>query len=396
VATAVLDLELDGLPPGITGLDRRYGRAFILLRWHRRAVGSVLLPVRDGRIGEGALLAAVRTSTGRTLWDHVARERLGWAPGPRPPSHLPRATVAVCTRDRPDDLRRALDALLRLPDHGQELLVIDNHPSTDATLRLAGSYPSVRYVREDRPGLDVARNRALREAAHDIVAFCDDDAVVEPEWLESLCRNFSDPEVLCVTGLTMPLELETEAQEYFEQHSPFGRGFRRRVFDGRIDNPLAVGGVGAGANMALRRSVLDLVGPFDEALDAGTPTHSGGDHEMFSRILAAGYRIVYDPAALGWHRHRRTFEELRATFYGYGVGVYATFVRHLLYERELGVLKLALSWFRHGQAPALARALLGRPGSLPLPLVLAELRGCVAGPRAYFKSRRRLPAGEAA
>jgi GT2 family glycosyltransferase len=388
VATAVLDLELDALPPGITGLDPRYGRALILLRWHRRAVGSLLLQVQDGRIDEAALLSSVRASTGKALWRQIVHQRLGWHPG-KGSSDLPRATIAICTRDRPDDLRRALDGLLRLPDHGQEILVVDNHPSTDDTLRLVQGYRAVRYVREDRPGLDVARNRAMREATHDIVAFCDDDAVVEPEWLEGLCRNFSEPEVLCVTGLTMPLELETEAQEFFEQHSPFGRGFSREVFDGQRDNPLLVGRVGAGANMALRRSVLELVGPFDEALDAGTPTRSGGDHEMFTRILAAGYRIVYDPSALSWHRHRRTFEELRATFYGYGVGVYATFMRHLLHDREMGVLKLAYAWFRHDQAPALGRSLRRKPGSLPLPLVLAELRGCLAGPAAYLKSRRR-------
>lgn len=396
MATAVLDLELDGLPRGISGLDARYRRALILLRWHRQPVGSVTLPVRDGQIDETTLLAAVRQSTGKALWYHLIHERLGWRPGPPQPFALPLATVAICTRDRPDDLRRALDALMRLPDHGQEILVVDNHPSTGDTLRLVRRYPAVRYVREERPGLDVARNRALRDAAHDIVAFCDDDAVVEPEWLAGLCRNFSDPEVLCVTGLTMPLELETEAQEFFEQHSPFGRGFRRVVFDGQRDNPLVVGRVGAGANMALRRSILDLVGPFDEALDAGTPTHSGGDHEMFTRLLAAGYRIVYDPAALSWHRHRRTLEELRTTFYGYGVGVYATFMRHLLRDGELGVLKLAYGWFRHGQAPALGQALLARPDSLPLPLVLAELRGCVAGPGAYLRSRRRLTSEDGA
>jgi GT2 family glycosyltransferase len=396
VATAIVDLELDGLPTAITGLDARYERVLILLRWHRQAVGSVLLPVTAGGIDEETLLRAVRESTGKPLWYRVVHERLEWRPGPPQPNEIPRATVAICTRDRPDDLRRALDALLGLPDHGQEILVVDNRPSTEATLRLVREHPTVRYVREDRPGLDAARNRAMREATHDIVAFCDDDAVVEPEWLEGLCRNFADPQVLCVTGLTMPLELETEAQEYFEQHSPFGRGFRRVVFDGQRDNPLLVGRVGAGANMALRRSILELVGPFDEALDAGTPTRSGGDHEMFSRILSAGYRIVYDPAALSWHRHRRTFEELRATFYGYGVGVYATFTRHLLHERELGVLKLAFGWFRHGQAPALVGAVLKRPGSVPLPLVLAELRGCLAGPGAYLRARRGLARGEAA
>jgi GT2 family glycosyltransferase len=389
MATAVLDLELDALPPGISGLDDRYRRALILLRWHRQAVGSLVLPVRNGGIEAEALLSAIRASTGKPLWYRLAHERLGWQPGPAPTT-LPLATVAVCTRERPEDLRRAIGGLLGLPDRGQELMIVDNNPSSDATWQVVREFPAIRYIREDRPGLDAARNRAMREATHEIVAFTDDDAVVEPEWLDGLCRNFNDPQVLCVTGLTMPLELETEAQEFFEQHSPFGRGFRREVFDGQRDNPLVVGRVGAGANMALRTDILDHIGPFDEALDAGTPTQSGGDHEMFTRILAAGYRIVYDPAALSFHRHRRTFDELRQTFYGYGVGVYATFTRHLLNDCDIGVLRQGYSWFRYGQGPALVGALLRRPGSLPLPLVLAELRGCVAGPWAYLRSRQLL------
>jgi hypothetical protein len=67
------------------------------------------------------------------------------------------------------------DALLRLPEDGQELLVVDNCPSTDATCNLVAAYEGIRYVREDRPGLNVARNRALREAVNEIVAFTDDD-----------------------------------------------------------------------------------------------------------------------------------------------------------------------------------------------------------------------------
>jgi GT2 family glycosyltransferase len=392
VPTAVLDFDLDALPPGTVELDPKYSGALILLRWRGQPVGQLHLPTPARVIRPDALLTAVRDSVGLELWMRWVHDRLGWDDGTAVAGDLPRATVAICTRDRPHDVRRAVDALMRLPNRGQELLVVDNRPSSDDTRRLTSHYAAVRYVREDRPGLDAARNRALREATHDIVAFTDDDAVVAPGWLDGLCRNFADPEVLCVTGLTMPLELETEAQEWFERHSPFGRGFRRVVFDGQHHNPLAVGRVGAGANMALRRRILDLVGPFDEALDAGTPTQSGGDHEMFTRILAAGYRIVYDPAALSWHRHRRTLEELRQTLYGYGAGVYATWTRHLLLDRDIGVLRLALAWFRHEQGPALARALLRRPGCVPLPFVLAELRGCIAGPRAYFASRRRVRA----
>jgi hypothetical protein len=207
--------------------------------------------------------------------------------------------------------------------------------------------------------------------------------------LRSLLRNFNDPMVLCVTGLTMPLELETEAQEWFERYTPFSKGFKRVVFESVKQNPLATGRVGAGANMALRKSVLQQVGIFDENLDAGTPTCSGGDHEFFARILMQGYRIVYDPTALSWHRHRRTWEELRRALYGYGVGVYAFWTRMLLVEKEWTMVKIAIEWLAHDQLPHLYNSLLRKPDSVPLDLIVAELTGCLNGPQAYLKSRNR-------
>ena len=147
--------------------------------------------------------------------------------------------------------------------------------------------------------------------------------------------------------------------------------------------------------MALRRNVVERVGAFDEALDAGTPTRSGGDHEMFGRILAAGYRIVYEPQAVSWHRHRRTWEELREALQGYGTGVYAIWTRRLLYEHEPAVLRHAARWLYRGQLPRLWHALRKNPGSVPLDLLTAELRGCAAGPAAYRKARRQVGAAEA-
>jgi GT2 family glycosyltransferase len=300
------------------------------------------------------------------------------------------STVAICTRERPEDLTRALGGVSALRPAPDEILVIDNNPSTDRTRQVVAQFARVRYIREDRPGLDAARNRALREACTEIVAFTDDDAVPEPEWLSHLLQPFGDPRVWCTSGLTLPLELETPAQEWFERYSPFGRGFDRVVFDGIRHDPLTVAPIGAGANMAVRRQVLVDLGGFDEALDAGTVTHSGGDHEMFGRILASGYRIVYEPAAVSWHRHRRTWEELRNALYGYGVGVYALWTRRLLFEREPGALKHAARWLRYGQMPRLWRTLRRRSGAAPPDLQLAELRGCIAGPAAYLRSRRQL------
>jgi GT2 family glycosyltransferase len=385
MATAVLDLDLQRVPAEISGLEA-YSRALVLIRWNGHPVGRVEVPVANGRINGEAARQAMIESLDWAFWECWLRDQLGDVPPPAPSA----ATVAICTRERPDDLWRTLEAMDRLPDDGQEVLVIDNAPSTDATRRVVDQFPRVRYVFEARKGLDVARNRALREARHDIVVFNDDDALPDPGWLRALLRHFDDPLVLCVTGLTMPLELETPAQEAFERYTPFGRGFRRRVFDGMHHDPLAVSQAGAGVNMALRRSVLDLVGPFDEALDGGTASRTGGDHEMFTRILAEGYRIVYEPDALSWHRHRRTWRELRQTVYGYGVGVYAMWMRLLLEHGEVGVFTRGASWFFDYQLRDLLRAVLRRPRSAPVSLLLAELRGCAAGPWAYLRARRQL------
>ncbi len=270
-------------------------------------------------------------------------------------------------------IETGLDALIMLPNDGQEILVIDNCPSSDDTRILVESYGCIRYVCEKQPGLNKARNRALKEALNEIVAFTDDDAVPDVHWLRALLQNFNNPLVACVTGMTMPLELETEAQEAFERYSPFARGFNRIIYSGDTHNHLVTGKIGAGANMALCRSVQKNVGLFDEALDAGTATQSGGDHEYFSRILSMGFQIIYEPAALSWHRHRRTWKETRKAIKGYGVGVYAFWTRAVVVEKELSVLKFPYSWFIHCQLPNLIKAVLHRPGSQPLSLIVAEL-----------------------
>lgn len=387
--TAVLDLEMSSLPDEITGLEA-YGRALVLFRLDGIPVARADCPVTGGKLRRAALEDGLARGAGPGLWQRWMRHKLNWPENPAGQPLEQPVSVAICTRDRPDDLRRALTGLRNLPDDGQEILVVDSASRTTLTRAVVAEFPGVRYLREALPGLNRARNRALREAAHPIVAFIDDDAVPDTGWLRGLAHNFSDPQALCVTGLTMPLELESEAQEWFERYSPFSRGFMRRVYDRHTLHPLAAGRAGAGANMALRRSVLDLVGPFDLALDAGTPTQSGGDTEMFARILGAGYKIIYDPAALNWHRHRRTWEELRRALYGYGVGAYAVWTRALLVEGNLRVIPSALSWLLHDQVPGLLRSALHLPGSLPLDLMTAELNGCLHGPHAYLSARRQV------
>lgn len=380
--SAVLDLDVEHLPTTIS-VPQRYRHALALIRWRGKPLGQVTLPVHQGSIAGAQLREAVLDGVSDQLLAQLLGHYLGTGVPARPVG--PAVTVAVCTRDRADDLDRCLTALRRLPPDGHEILVVDSASRSDATARVCAVH-GVRYVREERMGLDRARNRALVEARTPIVAFTDDDAAPDPEWLRALCRHFTDARVLAVTGLTMPLELETDAQEWFERTNALGRGFVRRSYDGTEHNALLVARIGAGANQAFRKEVLDLVGSFDEALDAGTPTRSGGDYDMYTRILAAGYTIVYEPEALSWHRHRREWRELRSAIFGYGVGVYAYLTGQLL-RRESNAPRIALGWLRV-QIPALVRSLLRRPGRIPLDLIVAELAGCAVGPFAYLRSRR--------
>ncbi|MGI8634002.1 MAG: glycosyltransferase family 2 protein, partial [Segetibacter sp.] len=371
MATAILNIDFINVPKQIKGLGA-YRQALILLRFKGKPLGKTVIPVSDGRIVVKDHYNQLLNAAGVNLWNQWLFEYLDWdkanlVNGFTPPN----ATVAICTRNRTDDLRRCLDALMQMPDDGQEILVIDNCPSTDDTKQLVRLYERVSYVLEIRPGLNIARNRALTEAKNEVVAFTDDDATPDVNWLRSMVRNFNNSLVKCVTGLTLPLELETDGQEAFEKYSPFGKGFKRIVHTSFSRNPLSTGEVGAGANMTLHKSLLQDIGHFDEALDAGTLTHSGGDHEYFARILIAGYHIVYEPEALSWHRHRRTLEETRKAIYGYGVGVYAFWTRLLVVEKELNILKFPWYWFKYTQFPNLIKSIFGRPGSQPLNLVLA-------------------------
>jgi GT2 family glycosyltransferase len=107
---------------------------------------------------------------------------------------------------------------------------------------------------------------------------------------------------------------------------------------------------------------------------------------MFTRILAAGYCIVYQPAAVVRHRHRRSWSDLRSTVAGYGTGVYAYLIGHLL-QGEIGAVRVALAW-HWSQLRTIVRALVV-PGVRPAAsLALAELAGCAAGPIAYRRARR--------
>ena len=96
------------------------------------------------------------------FWEAWLGHRLGIVPEHEDDrSLLPLTDVVICTRDRPRDLRKCLSDLMAMPQDGQRYLVVDNASATGETLEVVQAFPQVRYVREDRPGLDIARNTGI-------------------------------------------------------------------------------------------------------------------------------------------------------------------------------------------------------------------------------------------
>lgn len=361
--------------------------AFVLVRHDRHPLGRLWVPCPDGTLHPADLYRMIASDG--VLQHAVLQATLGnWLLHelPAAAATLPSWSVIVCTRNRTEDLRRCLDSLLRLSTPGGEIVIVDNAPSDTSTAELVAGYP-VRYVREDRVGLNWARSCGANAATGEIVIYTDDDVVVEHDWVSALLEPFSNPRVAAATGLTMPLELETPSQVMFEAYSGFSRGFKRRVFDNSVITPAAAGNVGAGANMAIRRELVTNMHLFDVELDCGTVTRTGGDNYAFYLLLMAGYQIVYTPDALTWHRHRRDYDSLRRTLRDYSVGGFAYLTRCLVQHHDLGALTVAFWWFRYDHLRQLKRSLLRKPGRMPLRLALAQIAGCAEGPRAYFQSR---------
>ena len=376
--------EHDGQVTVVINRPDEYRRARILLRNGTDPVDFVEADIVDG---------AVTLRIPDRLRD----------PAPAGELSLPPISVVLCTRDRPDDLAGALASLRTIDYPDFEIVVVDNAPTTDATARVIASAadPRVRRVTEPVAGLSNARNAGLRAARHGIVAFTDDDVVVDPHWLHGLARGFARADdVSCVCGMVPSGELRTAAQAYFDQRVSWAATLAPRTYslaDPPKDLPLIpfqVGIYGTGANFAITRGAAIAMGGFDEALGAGTSTKGGEDIDMFFRLVAAGHTLVNEPAAIVWHRHRSDGGALlvQARGYGLGLGAWLTKVTLDRQHRRLA-FGVARRHFRSSlRAGADYGAVMVPPVDLgddvPRSVGRTEVLSVLGGPWALWQGRR--------
>jgi glycosyltransferase involved in cell wall biosynthesis len=252
------------------------------------------------------------------------------------PSSL--VSVVVPTRNRQAAIRQCLDALDRQTYRPFEVIVVDD-ASTDGTpeclARLArdpGDAP-VRLFRNDpQIGANPSRNRGIRESRGDLIAFLDDDAFPEPDWLDRLMRGFTTERVAAVTG-------RVESAPPTNLYELALKGTQR--VSGRVHATRLVG-----CNMCVRREILDRF-RLDEDRAGVSPDLSvsgrGDEDGLFLSIRAAGYeqRVVHD--AVVTHHHPYTRRSFFRQGYRGGVATARLAYKYHLPPR-LELVSLLLAW----------------------------------------------------
>lgn len=239
--------------------------------------------------------------------------------------------VILCTRDRPAFLETALPAVKAALRPGDEAVVVDS-ASVDPAVRRVGEAAGFRVVRAPRPGLALARNVGIAATTAPVVAFTDDDCRPQSDWTARLAAHFADPVVGFTTGRVLPDRQDGPLVAVKTDEEP-------RRFDGAQD-PAPTG---HGANMSMRRIALEAIGCFDEILGAGTSFFAGEDHDVFYRLLRAGWVGVYDPDVVVVHSQWRRTSEVFRLRYGYGIGSGAVAMKVARLDGRLG---RQLLWYR--------------------------------------------------
>lgn len=224
-------------------------------------------------------------------------------------------SVIITAYNRCEDLKKVLEGLLAQKVEGKfayEVLVVDNN-STDATRQAVESYiPKFassetvdgcfgpRYIFEARQGKSYALNRGIQEARGDILAFTDDDVLIDPYWLYRLIECFEKYGCDGVGGRVVPVYPDRTPKwirdnpvklagivvvaDYGEETRPFGKPMDPFI----------------GSNYAFKRKVFDDCGLFRVDLGPGA-TAMGEDTEFIERLIAKGYSLYYCGAAVVRH-----------------------------------------------------------------------------------------------
>ena len=260
-------------------------------------------------------------------------------------------SVIVCTYNRCQSLAKALQdiAASKIPGSVEwEVLVVDNN-SNDQTRQVVQEfclrYPGrFRYIFEARQGLSHARNTGIREAQGDILAFTDDDVILDPMWLQNLTASLHDGSWAGAGGRIVPV-WPGPLPRWLSTDDPHTMG-PFVAFDLGTE-AVALTRPPYGANMAFRREAFESFGNFRTDLGPRPGSEIRRDDiEFGNRLLAAGKQLRYEPSAVVHHpapAHRLNQKFVLRWWYWFGRGEIVDLGLPRAKWRLSGV---PFSWFR--------------------------------------------------
>jgi glycosyltransferase involved in cell wall biosynthesis len=201
--------------------------------------------------------------------------------------------VIVPVYNAEDNIEKLVRSLLAqtYPKDRYEVIIVDNH-STDNTLALLRKHKDITVLEEvDIQSSYAARNKGLRQARGEIIAFTDSDCVADARWLAKEAEAVGQGADVVGGAVTFVFSAKPTLSELYDSISHLTAEAyvkRKRV---------------VGANLVVRKTLFDAIGPF--------PSHfkSGGDFWWTGKADKAGYRFVYAPDAVIYHPARK-FDEL--------------------------------------------------------------------------------------
>ncbi len=204
--------------------------------------------------------------------------------------------IVIATYNRSGSLQKTLMSLIELQhptDCIYEILVVDNGSkdnTKDMVQDMAQRFPNrIQYLSALQNGKTYALNKALSTSSGDVMAMTDDDVVVEPNWLSVIAENFHDETLQCLTGRIIPVYREEKPSWYSPKLSTV-------MGEVDISPQRVVTKLATGANMAVRRSVLEKIGGFGHYQGVVNE-----DTIISHKLRDCGVHVVYDPQMIVYH-----------------------------------------------------------------------------------------------